>query len=364
MLDRLLRWLGLPSFTESAQQERVLIVLIVSVSLLFIITLLFALLVIALRAGHVRRRHRRDERDERWKDAVLDTMSGAEPAGLQALVRPGEDVALLAYLLPYVRRLRGQEVRQLADAVTPYLPAARHNIEARSAERRANAVQALAAFGTTDDTRLVLTALDDPSPYVAMNAAQALARPEHAAHATQVIDRIWRFEQWSHEYLSAMLARLGAPVAEPSRRILADAGQGCHARIVAADVLLRLNDALSADIAARVLEEPRLDTDVAAAALRVLAKLGRAEHLDVVRRHAASPSAIVRAQAVRTAAAIGGEEEVPAVTAALYDPSAWVAHEAAVGLIELGHADVLRTLVSDESPVGLVARQALAEAKG
>lgn len=362
MLDRLLHWLGLPSYAASAQQDRVLIVLIVSVGILFVVTVLFAILVIALRAGHVRRRRRRDERDERWQDAVLDVLGGGPAQALQSRVQPGEEVALLAYLLPFARRLRGEEVRSLAAAVEPYLPAARRHLQARSPERRANAVQALASFGTPEDSRLVLAALDDASPYVAMNAAQALARPEHAGDAAQVIDRIWRFEQWSPEYLSAMLARLGTPAAEPARRLLADPAQGCHARSVSADVLLRLNDAPSADIAARVLTEPDLDDDIAAAALRLLAKLGRAEHLAVVRRRVSSASAIVRAQAIRTVAAIGGAGEVPAVTAALQDQSPWVAHEAAVGLIGLGHTDVLRRLAEERSPLALVARQALAEA--
>jgi HEAT repeat protein len=362
MLDRLLRWLGLPTYAESAQQERVLVILIVSVLALFVLTVLFAAVVIALRSGHVRRRRRRDERDERWQEAVLETLSGAPADVLRSRVNAGEEIALLAYLLPFARRLRGDEVRSLAQAVEPYLPAARRNLGARSPERRANAVQALAAFGSADDTRLVLTALDDSSPYVAMNAAQAMARPEHAAHATQVMQRIWRFEQWSPEYLSAMLARIGTPAAEPARGILADPSQGCHPRAVAADVLLRLNDADSADVAARVLEEPQQDADVAAATLRLLAKLGRAEHLAIVRRYVASPNAITRAQAVRTAASIGGDGEVEAITAALHDPSSWVAHEAAVGLIGLGRADVLRRLVSEPTPVALIARQALAEA--
>ena len=361
MLDRLLRWLGLPTYAESAQQERILIILIVSVSILFLLTLLFAIVVVALRAGHVRRRRRRDAREDRWQAAVLEVLGGAPPIVLQSRVLPGEEIALLAYLLPYARRLRGGEAQALGAAVVPYLPAAQRNLAARSAERRANAVQALASFGGAPEMPDVLAALDDPSPYVAMNAAQALARPEHASHARQVMDRLWRFEQWSPEYLSAMLARIGPPAAAPARRILADASQGAHARAVAADVLLRLNDLPSADVAAEVLQAPRGDPVLAAAALRLLARLGRAEHLGVARRHAGSPDGIVRAQAIRTAATLGGADEVEAVSAALHDPSAWVAHEAAMGLIQLGRADLLRAIAGQDTPLALVARQALVE---
>lgn len=360
-MDRLLDWLGLPPYERAADHEKVLVVLIVSVTALFILTLLFTVIVVLLRAGHVRRRQRREERGERWHDAVLDVLSGGAPAGLHARVRPGEEIALLAFLMQFARRLRGDEARALALAAGPYLPAAMRNVSVRSTERRAHAVQALAAFGADDDTAVVLDALDDPSPYVAMTAAQALARPEHAAHAGRVIDRLWRFEQWSPEYLSAMLARLGAPAAEPARRILADPAQPPHARVVAADMLLRLNDLPAADVAARVLEQPDLDPSIAAACLRLVGRLGRAEHLDTIHRYAGSPSALVRAQSLRAAAAIGGAAEVPAVTAALHDPSPWVKHEAAMGLLQLGRPDLLERFAAEDSPLALVARQALAE---
>jgi HEAT repeat protein len=361
MLDRLLRWLGLPTYAEAAQHERVFIVLIVAVSVLFIITVLFAMLVVTLRARHVRRRRRRDAREERWHEAVLDVLGGAPPALLQDKVQEGEEIALLAYLLTFARRLRGDEARALAGAASPYLDAARRNLRARSPERRANAVQSLAAFGDASHLQAVLEALDDPSPYVAMNAAQALARPEHSAHAAQVIDRLWRFEQWSPDHLSAMLGRIGPPAAEPARRILGDPAQAPHARAVAADVLLHVNDWLGADVAARVLEEANPDVEVARSCLRLLAGMGRAEHVELARRYSTAKRSIVRAEAVRTAAAIGGPREVDAITAALHDPSTWVAHEAAVGLIQLGRADVVRELASGDTPVALVARQALAE---
>lgn len=361
MLDALVRWLGLPSFAESARHERLLILLIVAVSVLFLLTLAFAVVVIGLRASHVRRRRRREARAERWHEPVLQVLGGAPASTLQAHVEPGEEGALLAYLLTFARRLRGDEARALAAAAGPYLHAARRNLHARKAERRANAVQALAAFGAEAHAPSVLDALDDPSPYVAMNAAQALARPEHAAHANQVAQRLWRFEQWSPEYLSAMLARIGPPVSAPARQILGASRQPPHARAVAADALVRLNDWLAADVAATVLRERDLDAAVAAACLRLIARMGRPDHLPLVHRYCDVANTIVRAQAVRTAAAIGGDQEVPAVRAAFDDPSPWVAHEAAVGLIHLGRVDLVRAVAESESPSALVARQALAE---
>jgi len=361
VLDALARWLGLESFSRAARHEQVLVVLIIGVTLLFLLALAFAVLVVALRAGHIRRLRRREARAERWRATVLDVLGGESPDALYALVEPGEELALLAYLLQFARRLRGEEARALGAAAGRYLDAARRNLSARIPERRANAVRALGAFGEPRDVQAVLGALDDPSPYVAMNAAQALATPEHADHADRVMHRLWRFEQWSADFLSAMLARIGPPATGPAREILADDQQSAHARAVAANVLYELNDWLAADVAARVLEERDVPPPLAAEVLRLLERVGRAEHLELVRRLAGSTNAIVRAQAVRAAAGLGGDAEVGAVTAALHDHSPWVAHEAAMGLVRLGRHDVLRRYAAGESPVALVARQALAE---
>ena len=367
MIERFLRWLDLPAYGVASPQERLLIVIIGAVLVLFIATVLFALVVLMMRARHARQRRRTEERESRWDARLLDVLGGEVAlAELQRQVGAGEELDFLAYLLRFARRLRGEELRTIARIADPFMWRALKDLEHRSAERRAQAVQAVAAFAMQGNVAAVVAALDDPSPYVAVTAARALASREHAEHAAEVMRRLWRFTHWSTDYLSAMLANIGPIAAAPAREILGDASQPANARAVAADVLSRLNDPLGAGIAARVLSGADGNAwgapVVQAAALRLLAQVGRAEHLPIARGFLTSRHGMVRGEAVRVVATLGGDAEVAGVQQALSDPSRWVAREAVRGLLRLGQVDLLRTVAGQETPIALVARQVLAEA--
>jgi HEAT repeat protein len=371
VVDRLLRWLGLPSYADAVTHERILAIVIGSVALLLVLTLLFALIVVVLRVRHARARRRAEALEERWQGVLLDVVGGgAEPADFQALVQRGEELDVLAFLLRFARRLRGDEAHVITAIGAPFLEHAAREMRSRSPERRAQAVQALAAFGMQTHSATVLAALDDRSPYVAVTAAQALAQREHAEHAQQVMARLWRFGTWSADYLSAMLARIGPVGAAPARQLLADAAQTAHTRAVAADALRQLNDPAAADTAAAVLERsagsPWASAPLQAACLRLLAQVGggRPAHLAVARDFLASPHALVRGAAVRAITTMGGAAESDDVQAALADPSHWVAQEAARGLLQLGHVALLQRVASEGTPVALIARQVLTDAAG
>lgn len=355
-------WLGLDPASLGAQ-ERFLLLAILLVVTLFVLAVLFAMAVVVLRAAHVRARRRMKALAEEWNACLLDCVGGVvPPEAFHTQVHHGEELEALAFLLQFARRLRGDEARVLAQVAAPYIEHARHALRSRSPEERAFAVQALAAFGMQTQADAVLAALDDSSPYVAMTAAQALGRPEHAPHASLVMHRLWRFSHWSSDHLSAMLAKIGGAAAAPAREILRDPAQPSHARAVAADVLRRLNDVTSSDVAADLLREgSHLEPELAAALLRLLAQVGRGEHIAVVRTTATAPNGMVRAQSMRTITALGGSAETPLLRHALLDESQWVAQEAARGLVRFGRADVLEALITDARPVALIARQALAE---
>ena len=368
MLERFLQWLQLPAYSAATPQERLLIMVIVAVLALFMVAVLFAIVVLVMRARHARERRRGEEREQRWDTLLLDVLGGdVDPDRLQRQVAAGEELDFLAYLLRFARRLRGEEARTIAAVAEPFMWRALKDVEHRTPERRAQAVQAVAAFAMRGNVQAVVAALDDPSPYVAVTAARALASREHAEHAAEVMRRLWRFTHWSTDYLSAMLANIGPIAAAPAREILADSAQPANARAVAADVLSRLNDPLGAGVAARVLSGPDGNAwgapAVQAATLRLLAQVGRTEHLGMVRNFLVSRHGMVRGEAVRAVATLGGEAEVDGVRQALADPSRWVAREAVRGLLKLGQVDLLRRVASEDTPVALVARQVLAEAR-
>ncbi len=102
-------------------------------------------------------------------------------------------------------------------------------------------------------------------------------------------------------------------------------------RAVAGDALRELNDYESADVAAEVLETA-VDRDLIANSLGLLAHLGRGEHLPAIRRHLTASEPIIRARAVAALGNVGAPADHPAMTAALADPSPWVALRAAEAL--------------------------------
>lgn len=348
--------------------ERLLAVIVATIAVLLVLSLVFMAMVIVLRAGHARARRRAEGQDARWRDRLLAVIAGAGAWTIQEQVRAGEELAFLAFLLRFSRQLRGEEARILALVGAPFVPAALREMGSRSPERRAQATQAVAMFGMPTHADVVLAALDDPSPYVAVTAAQALAMRPQSGYATQVVRRVQRFGNWSAEYLSAMIARIGPDAAEPARRLLADVSQPAHARAVAASVLTRLNDPAAADTACDVLgmlgANPWSSSSVQAACLRLLAQVGggRPAHLAAARRFLASTHPVVRGEAVRALVSLGGAAELGAIAEALGDDSRWVAQEAARGLLRLGQVETLRVAAEGAVPNALVLRQVLAGA--
>src|SRR5262245_36565302 len=104
MVDTIIRWLGLPAYASLATAAKALIFLVIAVIVLFAATVIFAIFVLALRTGHMRSQHRREERVARWHDTILEVLEGAPPEKLHDRVRPGEEIALLAVLLQFSRR--------------------------------------------------------------------------------------------------------------------------------------------------------------------------------------------------------------------------------------------------------------------
>lgn len=367
MLDAYLRWLGLDGFATLRADERALAIVAVTSLCLFAIAVLFAILVVLLRMQHVRAGRRRVELTDRLEATLLDVLGGAVPVeALHALVRPGDDLQLIALLMRFARRVRGEEARLLSRIAGPALPRLARELRRRSPELRALAVEGLAAFGMPAYASSVLAALDDPSPYVAMTAAQALAKRDHAAHVDAVVRRLARFSNWSPSFVSAMVARIGEQAAPAVRRTLADPHEPARVRATAADVLGRLNDPAGADLAAAVLDDTALDpaassTTFQASALRLIAQAGHLKHRPSVRSLLDAPSAIARAEAVRALSFVGDADDHGALVQALDDDSSWVAYEGAFGLARAGRADLLARAAAGDGPVAVLAQQALAD---
>lgn len=318
-----------------------------------------ALLALLLRLSNDRKAHRWARLEVLWQPRALDVVVGLEPPEkVWALVGPQDGLHFVNYLLRFAKLVTGSERRIVDDLAAPYLPLVLPQLKYRTVERRARAVQTLSILGSRTYTAIILAALDDPSPLVAMVAARALARGGSPDFAAGILGRMHRFDQWRPSFLASMLASMGPAVAPTLRSALADAVFHPTVRAVAADALRELHDYLAADFAARVLEETT-DRNLIAATLNLMAHVGRAEHLPAIRRHVMSTEPIVRARAVAALGHVGAMQDLPFLIGAFHDESPWVALRAAEALYEAGAHDSLATLARADLARAPLARQLL-----
>lgn len=341
--------------------ERTLETLVVASLALCGLALVLGGLAVALRLSRTRRERTVARLEADWEPAVLDSLYGdSEPTDGDAIGRR-DQLPYVQHLVRLALRLRGAERERLGALAAPMLP--RVAAQARSGDEatRARAVHTLAVLGMPRYAPAIARALDDRSPLVSMVAARALARPEHAAHSRAIMAHLERFEGWSSHYLASLLAGIGPAAATPLRAALANPARPAWVRVAAGDALATINDPEAAAVAATVIEQSREETaaraDLVCACLRLLARVGRAEHAPVVRALLADPDSAVRVHAVSALAELGEGDDADRLCAALHDTSEWVALRAAEGLRRLRRPDLLRLAPGREA----LAREVLGE---
>jgi HEAT repeat protein len=335
-------------------------ILILTVAMLAMnVALAVSILGIRFRVRHADIRRR--DVGRRWQPRIHDLLAGdADPDALRPLARRIERCDLLDLVARYARRVNGVELERLRTFARPLLPGLASRLRSRHPEERASALQTFGLLG--GNPQVLVDALDDPSPLVAMVAASALSTSGEPGPAAAVVAHLDRFELWSPGYLSAMLADGGAVIAGGLRSALADEGASALSRSVAADALRLMRDPASAAIGARVLVGSP-DRETAAACLRILEVMGTAADAPTARRYLDHPDFVLRA---RAAAALGaleaGDGDVAALDEAIDDASPWVALHAAQALSKAGRHDVLRAAAASLRPGAAAAREALAGA--
>ena len=319
-----------------------------------------ALVAVALRISNDAKAGHWARLEKLWEPLSLEVVVGLTPPDrLWALVGRKDRLRFVNYLLRFAKRVSGSERRIVDELAAPYLDLLLPQLSRRTPERRARAVQTLSTLGSRRYMNVILRSLDDPSPLVAMVAARALARTGTPEYAAGILSRMHRFDQWRPSFLASMLATMGPAVAPALRTALADPGYPLSVRGVAADALRELHDYVSADAAAKVLNEST-DRNLIAATLNLMSHVGRVEHLPAIRRHAASPQAIVRARAIAALGHVGAAEDLPFLVGAFHDDSAWVVLRAGEALLEAGATDKLEALARLETPRAEMAQQLLA----
>jgi HEAT repeat protein len=341
-----------------------LIALMVIVAVLFLGTVVLSVYAVVMRAVHLSQEKASEELTERWRDPVLSAV--ADPSlvtSVQELVEEDDAVHFLGFIIEYARRVRGEERGVLRALARPFLPLMVESARSQRTETRAWAIQTLGTLGLPEHAEVVVAALNDPSPLVAMVAARALARKDTPQYADAVLARLERFTDWNRLFLASMLAAMGPAASESLRKGLADEGGAPATRAVMAEALRLQGDFLAGDVAASVVRSIR-DRELLASALRLLAAVGRPEHAAVVRPLCESEDVVVRAQALHALGALGGDADVETLVAAMDDADPWPALYAARGARDAGGRDALTRVIRSGGPSATLARQVLAEEGG
>jgi len=353
--------MGIPYLKELILKDQAFLLLAAIIAVSLVLVILFALVTVHLRLRNMRMAKRWQRLEAEWEPIVLDFLVGERtPEAVRERIKQKDSLYFLDFLLRFAQRLRGQEATAITQLAEPYLPALVAHVKKGDPTRRARAIQTLSLLGLDRYPEVVIAALDDSSPLVAMIAARALARKDHPEYAELILDKLHRFENWSRSYLVSMLTSVGPEVAPALRKTLADPEKPLGIRAVSADTLRSLNDLEAADLATRLLGN-ETNRDLIAAALRLLAEVGRPEHLEPVRRLCNSEDFVVRAQALRALGRLGGTEDLQLLRQGADDDSSWVALHAARGLREAGGEQLLHELSATEHPRSNLARQVLAE---
>ncbi len=344
-----------------AVDDKILLLLIGSIALVFLLAMVFSVAAVALRMNNNAQAVKWKKLEEKWETGIIELIAGGRDyERLWRHIGKNEELYFVDFLLRFARRLQGAERYVLSDLARPYLPLVAASVKQGNTECRASAVQALTILGLPAYAENVIEALNDPKPLVAMIAARALAREQYVEHAQKIIDNLARFGTWTTGFLASMLSSLGPSAAPILRKSFADPGLSSPVCTVLAESLRELHDVQAGDLAAqRVARED--DREVLTACLRLLSEVGHPQHCEVIRPLVASPDFVVRAHAITALAALGSVDDAPTLREAFWDSSPWVALRAAKGLLELGKAAILIELAGVPESRALLARQVLAE---
>jgi len=317
-----------------------------------------AALVFRLRNERELRRWTRLE--ARWETRLLEILDGNGAIyPLIEGVQPREIPYLLAFVVRFARRVKGPEQDRLREAAGPLLDFADGQVGASSPEIRARGIEAIGLLGGGDRRATLVVALDDPAPLVALTAIRALARFGGVDSAEEVLARLDRFKALDPRFLSALLAAFGTDAEAALRATLGDRARSAPARTMAAEALGRLGDLPAADVAARIAVEED-GNELVTASLRLLARVGRPEHLPAVLALLDSPTEMIRVGAIQALVVLAGAAELPRLQHALEDPSPWVAEHAARGLARGPGRPALEAIALSEDARAIMAREALA----
>ena len=294
----------------------------------------------------------RIDRYRAWEKDLANYLFGAEVSPRAFPPVPLSDRGLFQkFLTRYHATLAGQEAEALRDLylnldVSGSLP---KRLKSRHATVRAQAAQEVGIFRLPEHLEAVLPLLNDPVPYVAHLAAQALTMRQDLRFARPVLDWVLREEHYQRERILRVLEGFGPELLPWMELHLEPAEEAPEGWILFALLAGAHRHRESAARLLTLIEMPNLE--IQAAALKALAALADPLTYPWVQPLARHAAWLIRAQAAKALGLIGGPDAIPALIELTGDPVYEVRRNAAQGMADLGHAgtSALTWLAEDPS---------------
>jgi hypothetical protein len=214
---------------------------------------------------------------------------------------------------------------------------ARLMLEDRSLRRRLLGVSTLGHLGDRDAWNALVRLTSDKDGLLSLAAARALTRIDGAAALPVILPRLSERDDWSKNYVLAMLMDLGAdvvskPLTEAALHVPVDRAE----RLLQYFTVAQVADAVP--VVRQIIQRTK-SAECLTACLRVFADVA---HLDTVREYLHHPSWHVRVQAVNVLGRLGAASDYSILLPLLSDPEWWVRYRAAKALCSLPASDLSR----------------------
>jgi HEAT repeat protein len=307
-------------------------ILVASTTAMFALAIGFLVAASTLRRANNRKAAHWGRLEANWGVTVEYIARGL--AGVDTLhqsVQRDQQLVLLDFLYKSaITEIRSERKPVYSMLAKPYLPQLEKRVGKGDVWQRARAIRTIAELGGTDQSGVIIKALDDPAPHVAMTAARAYARLK-LGPIEPLLERIESFQVWDRRLLQMTLVSLGVGAAPALHARFADAKQPVRTRAVCADTLARLDYPETNATAIAVLGAES-DVDLRASALRLIRRPASEAHRLIVRSLCVNEDPVVRAQAIACLARIGDHDDIEMLEGALADLSPWVVLNATKGL--------------------------------
>ncbi len=351
---------------ETPATDMILEWLAISIVLLLALAFVAAVAVFVLRLLHNLRHKREQELESVWESRIVELIVCCEVDGVPDVTASklsdyrdeivgmsrSRQRSLLELIVRHAFVVTGEALHRLCLLAEPAIGAARELTGRRDPAMRALGVHVLGTLALSTHEEEVVRFLDNGVPIVAKTAARTLARSGEARFVRPILATAARLEHWALSEIVSVLQDIGPAARDDLRAVYADPGEPSQGRVICAETLRWLNDLAAADTATRILLT-ETDRDLLASSLRLLRRVGSAEHAPAIRRMCTSHDPVVRLNALAALATTGddvdGEDEAR-MTVALTDPVSWVAIRAARGLREMQRPGPLRDAVALEHP--------------